>query len=255
MEEIERDMIVGIHSIAEVILNSSRDIFRIVSTEEGLKELVKRSAVTQKDLDKIEVKLIAPHALQEVAKKIYKNLDMNYSRVPSGIFIEATPLQFEDLNWIYKQIEDGKKLRIFCLDQVTDIHNGAAIMRTAAFYGVDCLVTAVKGSFGMGPNFSRIASGAAEHVKIVKCGSLPKFLTKLKQQGIGCIGFSEHSDEEATEVKSYNGICLVMGSEDTGLSNAVERVLDKRVAFVPQGPIKSLNVSVAAAIAMEKFFK
>ncbi|MAF76588.1 MAG: hypothetical protein CME60_00400, partial [Halobacteriovoraceae bacterium] len=55
------------------------------------------------------------------------------------------------------------------------------------------------------------------------------------------------------EVNELKKACLVMGAEDTGLSNATRRVLEKFVSLTPQGQIKSLNVSVAAALSMEKF--
>ncbi len=62
------------------------------------------------------------------------------------------------------------------LDQITDVHNAAAIMRSAAFYGVDCVLISQKGNFGMGPNFARIASGALEYVKIIQFSPQTTFL-------------------------------------------------------------------------------
>ena len=54
--------------------------------------------------------------------------------------------------------------------------------------------------------------------------------------------------------KPEETICLVLGSEEKGLSNATLRLLDRKVKFVAQGKIHSLNVSIASAIAMEHFF-
>ena len=140
------------------------------------------------------------------------------------------------------------------MDQVTDVHNGAAILRTASFFGVDCVLVAMKGNFGRSPTFSRIASGSIEHVKIIKVASLPKTLNKLKDKKVLCIGLSEHAGAELEPINYDYSTCLVLGAEDVGLSNAVSRVLDKNVSLRARGEIKSLNVSVASAIAMEKIW-
>lgn len=247
------DIIVGIHSIAEAIKNSSRAIYKIVATDDGMNDLRKRGEISSKDLEGIDIELYASHKFQEMGKSIYKDLDYNFSRIPSGVYLLCSKVELYDVTWIYEKLKNKKRLKILCLDQVTDVHNGAAILRTAAFYGVDCILTASKGNFGMGPNFSRIASGALEHVKIVKCSSLPKMLNKLHDLGVHSIGLSEHASGEF-ELEKNTSVCLLLGAEDVGLSNALLRVVKEKVSLKPYGQIKSLNVSVAAAVAMEKYF-
>ena len=254
MEALERDIIIGIHSIAEALKNPARNITRIVTTEEGIKELQSRGGMNFAQIQNFEVKKVSPHQLQEMAKKIYAELGFNFNRVPSGIYLECERLSDYDSAWLYDKVASGEVQRILCLDKVTDVHNGAAILRTAAFYGVDAVIIASRGNFGSGPSFSRIASGACEYVNIVRCSSLPKLILKLMKMGVSCIGFSEHATVEAKEVEKRLPMALIMGAEDVGLSNAVERVIEKRVAFKPLGEIKSLNVSVAAAVAMEMMF-
>jgi 23S rRNA (guanosine2251-2'-O)-methyltransferase len=155
---------------------------------------------------------------------------------------------------MYEQLESRIPIKILALDQITDAHNGAAIMRTAAFYGVDCILISARGNFGLGPGFARIASGATEHVKIVRCSALPKTLTKIKDLGAIVIGLSEHASGDLGTIDNKKPICLILGAEDVGMSHAVSRVVETTISFKPQGKIKSLNVSVAAAIAMEKIF-
>ena len=89
------------------------------------------------------------------------------------------PIETYDLAWLYEEIDKSERYKILCLDQVTDVHNAAAIMRTAAFYNVNYIVFAVKNNFKLGPSTARIASGALEYINIVKCNSLPKFLSAL----------------------------------------------------------------------------
>lgn len=251
---MDHDLIVGIHSIAEALKNPERAVYEIVATEEGLEELKKRGGLKREEIPMSKVRLLEGHALQEEAKKIYRDLDMEFNRVPSGIFLLVSPVTILEPTWIYTQLESRIPLKILALDQVTDAHNGAAIMRTAAFYGVDAVLISAKGNFGLGPNFARIASGATEHVKIVRCSALPKTITKLKELGAVCIGLSEHATGNLEKNSGKKAICLVLGAEDVGMSHAVSRVVDTTISLKPAGKIKSLNVSVAAAIAMEKIF-
>ncbi|MBC7712465.1 MAG: RNA methyltransferase [Rhizobacter sp.] len=254
MENLDHDMIIGIHSIAEAIRNPERQIFEIVATDEGFQEFKKRSGLKESEIPLTKVRWLEGHALQEEAKRIYQEMELEFQRVPSGIFMLVSPINIYEPTWIYEQLESRIPIKILALDQVTDAHNGAAIMRTAAFYGVDCVLLSARGNFGTGPGFSRIASGATEYVKIVKCSGLPKALTKLKDLGAIVVGLSEHATGDLGIIDTKKPICLVLGAEDVGMSHAVSRVVETTISFKPQGKIKSLNVSVAAAIAMEKIF-
>lgn len=251
---LDLDIIVGIHSIAEVINTNSREIFELVATSEGLEELKKRGNVRIDKLPKDKLKIVDPHQVQELAKKYYQELDIEFSRVPSHVFLTCTPIEQVEPTWLYEKVINDGPIKILALDQVTDVHNAAAIMRTAAFYGVTCVVVSMKGNFGIGPNFSRIASGALEHVKIVRCSSLSKTLSKLIEMGVNVIGLSEHASENELKIYETNSTCLVLGAEDEGMSHAVSRIVQQTISLKTKGAIKSLNVSVAAAVAMEKVF-
>ncbi len=249
------DIVIGIHSIVEALRNRNKALCKLYVTDEGISELKKRAGATPKDFDGLNIVKVDSHRLQEEGKNFYKKIDMNFSRIPSQAFLICPPVEIKDITWIYDRMGEGKNLKILCLDQVTDVHNAAAIMRSAAFYGVDCMLIAQKGNFGMGPNFARIASGALEHVAIIRCSSLPKTVKKLIDQGVEVIGFSEHAESEEVQLHPDRSKCLVMGAEDVGISNALLRIITHKVALKPLGDIKSLNVSVASAIAMERFFR
>ena len=85
--------------------------------------------------------------LQEEAQQIFMDLDFEYQRVPSQIFLVASPLPVLDSGELVNMIEKKEHWKILCLDQITDVHNGAAILRSASFYGVDALVFSSKNTF------------------------------------------------------------------------------------------------------------
>lgn len=245
------NLIVGIHSIACALKNNQRNIYQLVGTEESLGEL-KKSVSLPED----KVKMYASHKVQEEAKKYYKDLGLEYQRVPSGVFLVASELNFVEIPKFYDAVNEQSGLKILCLDQITDVHNAAAILRTANFYGVDYVVVPDKKSFGLTPSFFRIASGAAEYTKLVPVSKLTKTISKLKDLDTEVVALSEHAKGKLTSeiLESEKNICLVLGKEDTGISNGVLRLIDNHISLTSFGEIKSLNVSIAAAITMEKCF-
>jgi 23S rRNA (guanosine2251-2'-O)-methyltransferase len=248
------DLIIGMHSIEAALKNPEREEKMIYATEDGLQEFQKKTGMKLKSMG-IAIKMLKPHDLQEEAKRKFADLDFHYHRILSNLFLTTTALEAKDLKWLYHKLESGP-LRLLALDQVTDVHNAAAILRTAAFFGVHGVIVAMKGNFGEGPTFHRLASGASEFVPLIKCASLPQAITRLQERNVLCVGLSEHATQESGElVESYkDSRCLVLGAEDVGLSHAVQRVIQHHLALKSQGEIRSLNVSVAAALAMEKFF-
>jgi 23S rRNA (guanosine2251-2'-O)-methyltransferase len=255
MSELENDIIIGLHSIGAALKNSHRSIAKIIATEEGLDELKKKTGLTKNQLPQAKIQLVSSHKLQEEGQRYYKQFGFEFQRIPSQIFIITDSLKLKEAHELLELAHNEDKLNIICLDQVTDIHNAAAILRTAAFYGVDALVFSAKNTFSLTPSFYRIASGATEHVKLFQSTNLSRLVTQLQERDVECIGFSEHSQDSFKDLKNIGTKrCLVLGAEEVGLSNAVMRNLKNLVSIKAKGEIKSLNVSVAAAIAMENLF-
>lgn len=247
-------IIYGLHSIRACINNPKRVFKVLIGSKEGVKELFKGKYSYLREHRPLNIEIISSHQVQEKAKNWCKKLQFEYGRVPSQVFAICEPLEPQKISHLYEKIQKKEKIRILALDGVSDIHNGAAIMRTASFYGVDALVLTGRKSFGFSPGFFRIASGAVESLQVIQVMNLSKTLSKFKELGVRCIGLSEHGEKILSSDILGDKNCLVMGTEDTGLSHAVERQLDERVKLESQGAIKSLNVSVATAISLERCF-
>lgn len=252
----EFDLIIGIHSIAAAILNPNRMVIKIVLSDDGEAELLKRSSVTKKTLRELNVHKVSGHKVQELAKDYFKELKLEYTRVPSQVFAIVSPLETLGVNELYS-LAGKESLRLICLDQISDVHNAGAIIRTASFYGVDAVILPGKKSFGLTPSFFRIASGATEFIKMISVSNLGKVIKKLGELGVVTVGLSEHATNplQENDIQSLKKVCLILGKEDTGISNAVMRQVEYQLSLAPKGETKSLNVSAAAAISMEKCFK
>ena len=246
---MEQDFIIGIHSIICAIKNPNRYGHRLFASNEGIKQL-------QKKIGKINIPItrLSPHDLQSEAKKQFRQLQVQYRRISTQMFLLVDKLPVFPPEKLFKKIEQGEKLRLIALDGVTDLGNAAAITRTAAFFAVDALLSSVRGSFGKGPWFFRTASGAMESVQIIHLASLSKALAKLQKMGVYCLGLDENAENSTLKIPKDSPICLVMGAEDKGLSHGVKRILTHQIALIGQGVEQSLNVSVAAAICMERIW-
>lgn len=248
---LDFELIFGLHSIAAALKNPGRVHQKLVATDEGLSELQKKHQISPRNLN-VKVELLSSHQLQESGKKFCMQMDVEFTRVPSQVFLVTSPLQTYEI----REFLTRPNSRLLALDQITDVHNGAAILRSACFYGINGVLIPSARSFGLTPSFYRIASGATEYVNLIRVNSLSRAVGQLNQAGYMTVGLSEHSSENLgqDDLRAQKKICLLLGAEETGLSNAVARLVQKNLSLHSQGEIKSLNVASAAAIAMEKCF-
>ena len=247
---MKKEIIVGIHSIVEAINNPERSEFSLFGTDEGISKIKKEIRNFDKIFNTSTVKFFkSNHDFQTFSKKTFTDFGFKPSRIMNGVFLICNPRKFVQVGEVFDKIKDRDDLKIICLDQVTDPQNAAAVVRTAAFYGVNYLILPGKSSSAHSPGFYRIASGGSEHLTIVYVSNLSRFIARCNELEAVCIGFSEHGEKEFSEKDTLNkNIVLVMGNEEKGISNAVMRNIKNFCAFKPQGSIKSLNVSVASAI-------
>jgi len=256
------ELILGHHSIHHALINKKRNNLKFIYTVDGLK-IFKQNYPFKNEILKNWVKEFAElsnHDFQVESQKIFKTLKHEYSRIQGGMLLLSKTLPDQTIDEFLEEQEEqsiGSKKIVIALDQVTDIHNAAAILRSSAFFKVSACVIEGRGTFGITPSFTRIASGALEYVKIVKVNSLTSALKKLKDSHFKLIGLSEES-QSGLNNKNYKDaevdLCLVLGAEDKGISHSVERLLDENLSLQKfnDAPIASLNVSVAAALALER---
>lgn len=249
-------LILGTHSITAALKNPKRKCLEVYATEDAFKIFLKQNKMSRQDVsNKVEkIHLVDPHQFQQQAIKYYRDLGFEYQKITSGIFLTAKTLP--EVLWP-ELLKILKSKKVVALDHVTDVHNAAAIIRTCAFYGVGAIIIEMKGSFSLSPGLFRIASGGIESVAIFSTNNLSATLKSLKEQKIAIIGLSEEAPKASLNLPSHDKsaqICLVFGSEDKGISHAVERELTSHIAIpsADSALITSLNVSVAVAVTLER---
>jgi 23S rRNA (guanosine2251-2'-O)-methyltransferase len=164
--------------------------------------------------------------------------------VHQGVVVEAKSLPQPRLDQISK---DGL---LVILDQVTDPHNVGAILRSCAAFGVTAMVTTARHAPHETGVFFKAASGAYEHIPVVRVTNLGRALEELKGYGFTLLGLDSDADIEISHAPKPKPLALVLGAEGKGLRQKTRELCDTVARLDMPGKIKSLNVSIAAAVSL-----
>ena len=146
--------------------------------------------------------------------------------------------------------EDGVLPFIVVLDGITDVRNFGAIARTCECAGVDAIVIPEHGSVSVQADAVKTSAGALLHMPVCRERNTVSAVRLLKDSGYKVVAVTEKADINYTLTDYTCPVALVMGSEDTGISDEVIKLCDTFVSIPMFGHIGSLNVSVAAGVLM-----
>jgi 23S rRNA (guanosine2251-2'-O)-methyltransferase len=144
----------------------------------------------------------------------------------------------------------GEKGLIVLLDGVEDPHNLGAIIRTALAAGAHGVVIPERRAAGLTDTVSRASAGALAHLPVAKVTNLARAMEELKEAGYWLVGLDEQADKNYTQVDFTSPIGIVLGGEGQGLHELTLKRCDYVVSLPTGGPVKSLNVSVAAGVVL-----
>jgi 23S rRNA (guanosine2251-2'-O)-methyltransferase len=144
----------------------------------------------------------------------------------------------------------GQKGLIVLLDGVEDPHNLGAIIRTALASGAHGVVIPERRSAGLTDTVARASAGALAHLPVAKVTNLAQTMEELKEAGYWLIGLDEDADKSYTEADYRSPVGIILGGEGKGLHDLTRKRCDFVVSLPTIGPVKSLNVSVAAGVVL-----
>jgi len=167
-----------------------------------------------------------------------------------GVVARVAAAEYVDLDDLLEIPEErGEPALFLALDQVQDPRNLGAVLRTADAFGVHGVIVAKHHQVGLTGAAARTAMGAAESVKIARETNLATALEKLKQSGVWIHGAAPSGGVAPWDADLTGPLCLVLGSEGSGLRPLITRTCDVLLTVPMLGSVGSLNVSAAAAIA------
>jgi TrmH RNA methyltransferase len=172
-----------------------------------------------------------------------------------GLCVLARPRAWLGTNELADRLVRGRAGGGTCiaLDRVRNPYNVGAVLRSAAFFGVDAaLLGAPAPHPGLPPLAVRVAEGGAEHVALARTTDLADTLGRLRAGGVRVVGTDGHAPASALEHRFQRPAVLVMGNEREGLGERIRVQCDAVVAIRGAGTVESLNVAVAAGVLISR---
>ncbi len=230
----------GIHAVEEA-LKAGRALDRIVIASgrhgeriEELVQLARRCGVPVRFEDRTQVDRLAG------------------TREHQGVVALAAAKQalgLEDLLRASAQPGAQKGLLVL-LDGVEEPQNLGAIVRTALAAGVQGVVIPERRTASLTETVARASAGALSHLPVARVTNLVRAMEEIKEAGYWLAGLDEHAERIYTDVDFTGSTGIVLGGEGRGLHELTRKRCDFLVSIPATGPVRSLNVSVAAGVVL-----
>jgi len=163
-----------------------------------------------------------------------------------GAIAVAPPLRVRSL----AELELPSSALVVVLDSIEDPQNFGAVVRSAVALGASAILWPEHGAAPLSPAMFRASAGAIEHAQLCRVPSLPPALDALRLRGLRVVGLDAGAQGRLDGEPLDRPTALVLGAEGAGLHKSVRRACDVIVSLPMAGPVASLNVSAAAAIAL-----
>ena len=238
----KQETIYGLHAVEKFIKQSPQSVYvihfikgKLNQRQQALFDQAKRLGLN----------------IQSVSKSAFNRIDGNHQGVMADVAKQAD-LTEADLTSLIETV--SSPLFIF-LDEVQDPHNLGAILRTADAVGADAVIIPKHNSVGMNATVRKVASGAADNVKLIVVSNLVRTIKEMQQQGMWMIGLAGETNQTIYDHDLTGSIGIVMGAEGSGLRRLTKQACDHLAAIPMVGVVESLNVSVATGVALYEAFR
>ena len=230
----------GVHAVTALLANSHRSTKKLYLNEDRidnrLQTILQLAEAKQIPVERLSVQKMN----QQFADSVHQGVVACAGILPE--YVEA------DLTRLLEK--SHKPALILILDGITDPHNLGACLRSADATGVDFVVIPKDKNASITPVVSKVASGAAESVPLVRVTNLARAMEHLKQQGVWIYGAAGEATLSLDSLDCKTPIAIVMGSEDKGMRHLTREQCDGLFALPMLGTVTSLNVSVATGVSL-----
>jgi 23S rRNA (guanosine2251-2'-O)-methyltransferase len=209
-------------------------------------------------IDKLYVQKDIHNSLIETIVNDLESKDTSVSFVPieklnrltkgnhQGIVAISSPVSFISLDDLVEHTLSKSKTPLFIiLDQISDVRNFGAIIRTAECTGVDGIIIQKKGGAPLSGDTVKTSAGALFNIPVCKVDHIKDAIFYLKASNIITLAATEKSMDTIYDIDLKVPLAIIMGSEGKGISRSIINIVDHKASLPLYGKIGSLNVSVA----------
>jgi len=234
----DKDLIFGVRAVIEAI-KSGKD-FDKIQIQRGNKSSLVKELLSIANTNQVPVQFVPQEKF-----RIYQGKNHQ------GVIAVLSPITYQKIENIIPGVyEKGEDPFILVLDEISDVRNFGAIVRTAECTGVHAIIIPDKGSAAITGDAIKTSAGALFKVPVCRVRSLLKTLDFLQESGLQIVAASEKSSLNYTEINFNKPLALVMGAEDKGVSPKILQIADATAQIPVLGTIESLNVSVATGVLL-----
>jgi len=224
----------GLHAVAAALGNPARRQRRLLTTEEGWARL----AAHVPEAVALQAERVTPEAIARLLPP---------DAVHQGLALLVDPLSPPPL----AEAIAASPGPVLVLDQVTDPRNVGAVLRSAAAFGAAAVIVQDRHAPGESGAMARAAAGALDRIPVLRAVNLARTLEALKEAGLFIVGLDTAADRTlASAGLEGRRLGLVLGAEDRGMRRLTRDGCDLLVRLPQSRAVASLNVSVAAAVAL-----
>ena len=233
-------MIWGRHAVGEALKNPSRRFLSLYAAPEMKDWLT--DLLPSQDLKIITMdKVVMSDALQAFSRDEHI--------VHQGIVAIARPLDQPSLDDWLEAITSPRPL-VLLLDQITDARNIGAIMRSARAFKACAIIATDRHCPEENGAMLRTASGAMDHLPLIRVVNLARAMEKLQDHGFILAGMTARGDTPLPHLAEHDRLGIILGAEGKGLRRLTEDHADLLVRIPIDDEAESLNVSNAAAVEL-----
>ena len=226
----------GFHAAEETLQHQSGKINHIWTTADPSPRL--KSLISAARSKNIRVQIVDAAALTRLAGDSHHQ----------GIVVEISPYEYFSADALLSHVSAHS---LFCiLDEIQDVTNFAALIRSAEGAGVDGIFIPERRSAQVTSITHKLSAGALEHVKIARVVNLARLIEDLKQTGTRIICADSSAMKIWYEADYTGPVAILVGNEYRGVRRLLREKSDDRVKIPMLGKVQSLNVNVATAVLL-----
>lgn len=226
-----RELVYGRRPVREVLRAGRRQVLELLVTERAL-----AAEAWLKEEAGVRVQVRPEGALTAAAG----------SRDHQGVVAFCEAYRYADAY----ELAAGERPLVACLDQVTDPHNLGAVCRSVEGSGASGVVITEHKAARVTPAVCRASAGAVEHVQVAVVVNLSRYLADVKRNDLWVWAAAGEAGTPVWAAELTTGAALVFGGEGRGLRPLVRKACDDAFSIPLAGKVESLNVSVAAGVAL-----